>query len=85
MCIIYTQYLLRERDLLRQHLLAKGIKTEIHYPIPPFRQKAFEGKWLGDYPESEKLAKTEISLPISYAHTKEDIMFVIEIINGWLA
>lgn len=27
------------RDLLRAWLLEKGVKTEVHYPIPPHRQK----------------------------------------------
>ena len=31
------------RDELKEYLLKNGIKTEIHYPKPPHKQKAMEG------------------------------------------
>ena len=34
---------LTKRDLIKQFLLQKGILTEIHYPIPPNKQKAMKG------------------------------------------
>ena len=36
------------RDALRQHLLEQGVKTEVHYPIPPHRQDAMNGLLFGD-------------------------------------
>ena len=64
------------RDDLRQHLLDHGVKTEIHYPIPPHRQEAMQGILAGSYPVAEELHATELSLPISAGHTVEDIVRV---------
>jgi dTDP-4-amino-4,6-dideoxygalactose transaminase len=38
------------RDDLRKYLLEQGIKTEVHYPIPPHRQEAMQGILSGSYP-----------------------------------
>lgn len=71
-----------KRDELRDYLLKNNVKTEIHYPIPPYRQKAlahlFDKK---SYPVSDLIHQTILSLPISYYHTPDDIMRVIEIMN----
>lgn len=71
-----------KRDALRNYLLKNGIKTEIHYPIPPHKQKALQGV-LDDqsYPISEQIHNTTLSLPISYFHTENDILRVIEVLN----
>lgn len=69
------------RDALRQHLLAHGVKTEIHYPTPPHLQEAMKGILSGDYPISEELHATELSLPISIGHSHEDVQRVCQIIS----
>lgn len=71
------------RDDLKQFLLNNGIKTEIHYPIAPHKQKALHGTIYGDYPISEEIHATTLSLPISYYHTSEDIYRIIDIINSY--
>jgi dTDP-4-amino-4,6-dideoxygalactose transaminase len=63
--------------------LNNGIKTEIHYPIPPHRQKAMRGIIEGDYPISEEIHATTLSLPISYFHTSDDVLKVIEALNSF--
>ncbi len=73
----------QRRDELRAYLLEKGIKTEIHYPLPPHRQKAMSGIISGEYPISEEIHQTILSLPISFFHQKEDILKVCEVINQW--
>jgi len=73
----------KKRDELKAFLLEKGIKTEIHYPLPPHRQEAMQGIVSGDYPISELIHKTILSLPISYFHTKEDAYRVVEALNGF--
>ena len=70
-----------KRDELKDYLLKKGIKTEIHYPIPPHKQKAMTGILKGEYPLSEEIHKTTLSLPLSYGHTEKDVCRVIEILN----
>jgi dTDP-4-amino-4,6-dideoxygalactose transaminase len=69
------------RDALRGHLLAHGIKTEIHYPVPPHRQEAMRGILAGEYPLADEVHATELSLPISFAHAPEDILAVCKAIG----
>lgn len=61
------------RDELRTWLLEQGVRTEIHYPIPPHRQNAMRGILTGDYPVADELHTTQLSLPISFGHTRADI------------
>lgn len=71
-----------ERDRLREYLLENGIRTEIHYPVPPHRQKAMEGVLDScDYPLSEEIHATTLSVPISYFHGEEDIRTVVGVLN----
>ncbi|WP_195374781.1 MULTISPECIES: DegT/DnrJ/EryC1/StrS family aminotransferase [Parabacteroides] len=70
-----------KRDELKEYLLKNNIKTDIHYPIPPNKQKAMEGIIVEEYPISEEIHRTTLSLPISFGHTKDDIYKVIETIN----
>lgn len=72
-----------ERDALRQHLLDNGVKTEVHYPIPPHRQEAMRGVLSGDYPVAEELHATELSLPISAGHTTGDVKFVCATVRSF--
>ena len=65
-------------------MLENGIKTEIHYPVAPHKQNAMKGLIDGEYPISEEIHNTTLSLPISYFHTREDILKVCEAMNGWL-
>ncbi|MFB6457665.1 DegT/DnrJ/EryC1/StrS family aminotransferase [Chitinophaga sp. Hz27] len=71
------------RDELRNYLLENGVKTEIHYPISPNKQLAMKGIIEGEFPISEEIHATTLSLPISYFHTKEDVMKVIETANNF--
>lgn len=80
---VFHIYVIRHprRDSLRAHLLAHGINTEIHYPIPPHKQKALQGIVEYRYPISEEIHNTILSLPISYHHTVEDVAYVAEVMN----
>jgi len=71
-----------KRDQLREYLLKNLIKTEIHYPVPPTKQKAMEGICDHfDCPIADEIHATILSLPISYIHTPDDIYKVTEILN----
>jgi dTDP-4-amino-4,6-dideoxygalactose transaminase len=74
--VIRTQY----RDELQRHLDDKGIGTLIHYPIPPHLQDAYKylGLSKGDFPISEGLAGTCLSLPIWPGMTRELVNKVSE-------
>jgi dTDP-4-amino-4,6-dideoxygalactose transaminase len=71
------------RDELRAWLLDRGVKTEVHYPIPPHRQKAMQGILFGDWPIAEELHATELSLPISAGHATEDILRICNALVGF--
>lgn len=74
-----------KRDQLKHFLLKNNIKTEIHYPIPPHKQKAMKdilGK--EEYPISEEIHQTTLSLPISFGHTESDILQVIDFLNKFV-
>lgn len=73
----------RMRDALKQHLLEHGVKTEIHYPIPPHKQEAMRNILRGDYPIADALHATELSLPISAGHTTQDIWQVCQAIDSF--
>jgi dTDP-4-amino-4,6-dideoxygalactose transaminase len=72
-----------KRDKLKDYLLENGIKTGLHYPIPPSKQKAMKGLIGDDYPITEEIHNTTLSLPISYFHTKKDCLKVCKIMNSW--
>lgn len=65
---VYHLYVVRtsKRDELQSYLNSKGIGTLIHYPIPPHLQKAYEhlGYNKGDFPLTEELAASCLSLPL---------------------
>jgi len=71
-----------KRDDLKDYLLKNNIKTEIHYPVAPHKQKAMEEVFKGkDFPIAEEIHATTLSLPISYFHTTDDILSVIDYMN----
>ncbi len=84
MSSVYHIYPVRisDRDKMKAHLLELGLKTEVHYPIPPYKQNALAGMFDGHFPISDEIHQTVLSLPISYGHTQQDIKQVITIMNG---
>jgi dTDP-4-amino-4,6-dideoxygalactose transaminase len=71
----------RYRDKLKEYLIENGVQTEIHYPVPPHKQKALSYMNHLDFPISEEIHSTTLSLPISSFHCKEDIYQVVDLIN----
>jgi dTDP-4-amino-4,6-dideoxygalactose transaminase len=84
---IYNQYIVRvrDRDLLRQHLTANGVGTEIYYPLPLHLQKCFAylGHKAGEFPESERAAEEVLALPIFPELTETQIQYVVDTIAGF--
>lgn len=74
-----------ERDRLEKWLNDHDIGTNKHYPIPLHLQECYKDLGLkeGTYPIAEEISKTELSLPIYYGMTDEEITFVIESINAF--
>lgn len=81
---IYNVYY-DNRDKLREYLKKHEISTEIHYPVPPYRQIALQGIFnQNQFPLSDEMHATTLSLPISYFHTSEDVLYVCEMMNDFL-
>lgn len=71
-----------KRDELKDYLLKNNIKTEIHYPVSPNNQVALKEMFKNQqFPISEEIHNTTLSLPISFFHTEEDVTRTIEIMN----
>lgn len=84
---VYHIYNIRidNRDELKTYLLKKGIQTEIHYPVSPNQQEGYRHLFLDvKIPISEEIHATTISLPISYANTEDEIVYVVETVNTFL-
>jgi dTDP-4-amino-4,6-dideoxygalactose transaminase len=71
-----------KRNALRDYLLHHDIKTEIHYPVAPNKQKAMQGildKF--ETPIAQTIHETTLSLPVSYFHSADNIRRIIEVMN----
>ena len=73
------------RDELKNYLAAKGIGSEIHYPVPPHLQPALAGMFGGPgaFPRSEEIHRTILSLPLSTFHTEADAAQVAAAVNAF--
>ena len=72
-----------KRDDLQNYLEENGIHTIIHYPIPPHKQECYKAWNDLKLPIAEKIAKEELSLPMSPVHSMEEIEKVVDIINSF--
>lgn len=75
----------KRRDELEKYLNEAGIGTNKHYPIAIHLQECYKGLGLkeGDYPIAEEISETELSLPMFYGMTDEEIDYVINNINNF--
>lgn len=73
-----------KRDALRAHLASLNIASDVHYPIPDYRQPAFGERFAKVYlANTEKLALEILTLPCYPEMTHEQVQEVIASVNSW--
>lgn len=81
-CHVFHQYTLKlkdvDRDALVAHLNNKGIPCGVYYPIPLHKQKAYADERYveSDFPITNDLVKSVISLPMHTELVDEQIDFI---------
>lgn len=73
----------QRRDDLEKYLNEHGISTNKHYPIPMHLQECYQDMKFkkGDFPIAEEISETELSLPMYYGMTEEEVQYVIDTVN----
>jgi UDP-2-acetamido-2-deoxy-ribo-hexuluronate aminotransferase len=87
---VFHQYTLQLDESLnhfemQEHLKEKGVPAMIYYPVPLHLQKAYPDPRYkeGDFPVTEKLCKTVLSLPMHTEHTKESLDYIIDAVKDY--
>jgi len=72
------------RDDLREHLKSRNIATDIHYPIPDYRQPIFGDGFADLYlANTEQLTHEVLTLPCYPEMTDDDVFQVIHAVNSF--
>jgi len=87
---VFHQYTLvlegADRDKLREHLASKDIPAMIYYPVPLHLQKAYRDPRYkeGDFPVTEHLCRSVISLPIHTELSEETQSYIVAAVLEFL-
>lgn len=74
----------QDRDSLRAHLKAHNIATDVHYPIPDYRQPIFGGKYRNFHlPNTDLLADEIMTLPLYPEMSDTEVEKVVASVNAW--
>ena len=77
--------LVENRDAFLKHLDSLEVAHQCHYPVAMHMHKAYRdlGYKEGDFPVAERNASQEVSLPLFYGMTDEQIDYVIAAVNSF--
>ena len=71
------------RDRLRTYLADNGVGSDVHYPIPPHKQKCYAA-WSGmSLPVTERIHAEELSLPVNPSVTREELGYIVKLLNDF--
>jgi dTDP-4-amino-4,6-dideoxygalactose transaminase len=79
---VFHQYTVQLRDVdrawLRENLASRGIASMVYYPVPLHMQKAFASDRYkkGDFPVTEKLCASVLSLPMHTELDRETVEYI---------
>lgn len=71
------------RDELQQYLRDYGVETQIHYPIPPHKQRCYADWNSLSLPITELIHAQELSIPCHQAMTQEEADFIADLLNDF--
>lgn len=71
----------KNRTDLQTYLTENGIQSQIHYPIPPHKQKALLQFAHLSFPITEMMHDEVLSLPMSPVLTDDEVDYVVKISN----
>ena len=72
------------RDELQQYLCDHGVESQIHYPIPPHKQKCYADWNSLSLPITEQIHAQELSIPCHPALTKEEADVIVSLLNQFV-
>lgn len=87
---IYHQYTIRvkggKRNELQDFLKERGIGTEVYYPLPLHLQECFAqlGYCEGNFPESERVSREVLSLPVFPELTSAEKIHINQAVSEFL-
>lgn len=87
---VFHQYTLRlkgvDRTALQSYLSEQGVPSMIYYPVNVHQQKAYRSNRYrdGDFPVSEKLSQTVLSLPMHTELTVEQLTHITNSVLSFL-
>lgn len=72
-----------DRDGLEKYLNDNGVGTNKHYPTPMHLQGAYTDLNIkkGELPLAEEISSHELSIPMYYGMSDEDVNYVIDLLN----
>lgn len=75
----------KERDSLEKYLNENGVGTNKHYPTPMHLQEAYSDLKIskGSLPIAEEISSTELSLPMFYGMSDDEVRYVVDLLNNF--
>lgn len=77
--------LVDEQKKFQGYLLENGVKSQVHYPIPPYVAEcyAYQGYSWDEFPKASYIAQHEVSLPLYAGMPENEAEYIIEIVNKY--
>ena len=72
------------RDELQKYLADNVVETQIHYPIPPHRQRCYPELHHLSLPVTERIHAQELSIPCHQAMTDHEVTCIIDLLNAFI-
>lgn len=88
---VFHQYTMKvkngQRDRLRDHLKERGVPSMIYYPLPLYRQEAFQKYVPDDFtlPGTEQLCSEVLSLPMHTELDPQTQSVIVDAVRGFVS